>query len=797
MALKIEQAGRALRVQAPVDDPDDLILVRVAGSEGLSRPFGFVADFLSPKTGIAPAKLLGKGMGLMIFGAANTTRLVNGRVSHWAELGPTGTAGLTRYRAELVPTFSLLSLSSDCRTFENRTVQDIVETIFKAHGFKEFRFSLTHPPTPTIPYVVQYQESDFAFVSRLLEDHGLHYCFEHQLDKHVLVITDRLGSVVPEGVLTPLAVAPFKRKSLPDIPGVGPPGKAAGDAAGKAVGSVVGSILGPLGTMIGGAVGGAVGGEVSTFVEGLIDRIFGGGTEAPPNGITELLREHRVHTKTMAARDFHLLRAADSDSAPSSDPGVRGEHFEFLGDLSGTPKSGVATVTTKQRMEVEEAGRDLLRGSSTACPLMPGTRVVISGGVLGTSKPELHLTEVAHVAESGNVVSGENTPLRYVNEFVAMPAATQYRPERKTPHPSVRGTQTAQVVGEGGAGQIDVDANGCVLLEYPWDRGDGKDGKSQHRVHVASFWSGTGWGAIHLPRIGQLVLVEFLEGDPDRPIITGRVYSREHAHPYALPANKTQSGIKSRTMGGGDANFNELRFEDKKGSEHINVQAEKDLHTLVKNNETRSVGADRTVTVQHFDHLEVKDGEHKMLITKGNQIILAHEGDQFVRVGTGNQDLSVKEGNQSIATLDGNQTVDVNGDQTTTVTKGDRVISVKDGDNKLTVETGQLALRALNDDLLVHADIGDIKVNADAGKILIEAAQELEIKVGACKLSMKADGTFAVNGVQVKISGAGQVEIKGAMTKIAGDGMLQLKSPLAQVNGDGMLMAKGGVTMIN
>ena len=793
MATTITQAGRPLQAgRTPLDDPDELVPLRLVGSEGLSRPFHFVVDFLSPTAGLGPEKLLGKGIGLMVFGAPNTTRLVHGRVAQWVELGVTGSSGLTHYRAELVPAFWLLSLSSDCRTFEGRTVREIVEAVFAGHNFRNFSFRLVGTPPP-IPYVVQYQESDFAFVSRLLEDHGLHYAFEHQLDKDVLVITDRLGSLVPEGVMATIPVSTAKRKSgLPNIPGVGPPGKAAGKAAGTAVGGVVGSLLGPLGSLAGGAIGGAV----ATLVEDVIDRIFGGDDRPLPNVVTELLRERRVHTKTMAARDFHLLRAADADTATSSDPGVSGERFEFLGDLSGTPEAGVARATTRQRIEVEEAGREVLRGSATACTLTPGTRVTITGGLLGADGTELHVLEVAHVVDAGSLLTGDRAEIKYVNEFAAMPATTQYRPERLTERPSVRGTQTAEVVGAGDAGEIDVDASGRVLLKFPWDRGDGKDGRSGHRVHVAGLWSGVGWGEIHHPRVGQLVLAEFLEGDPDRPIVTGRVYSRNHAHPYALPADKTQSGLKSRTLGGGDDNFNELRFEDKQGEEHVFLQAEKDLLVTVKSDETKTVGHDRTVTVQHNDHLEVKDGEHKLLITKGNQIILAHEGNQFVRVGTGDQDVSVKEGNQSIATLAGNQTVDVNGDQTVTVTKGDQTIVVKDGKTEYTVETGTFELRALNDDLTVHADVGDIVIKADAGKIKIEAAMEIELKVGPCSIKLAPSG-ITIKGPTVKVDAQGQAEIKSAMVKVEGSGMLQLKAPMTQVNGDGMLMAKGGLTMIN
>jgi uncharacterized protein involved in type VI secretion and phage assembly len=671
--------------------------------------------------------------------------------------------------------------------------------VFQGAGFPDFRFRFIAEPPP-LEYVVQYQESNFAFVSRMLEEHGFYYTFEHTAAKHTMVISDSVGNLIPAGLQPTLD---FKQNrgiipglpsipglpnvpGVPNIPGVTPgstPGKAGGKLAGAAAGGLVGSLLGPLGT----AAGGIVGGLVGDFVEDLLDSIFGDGVTPPPNAVVELVREHAVHTKTMSARDFHLLRVADQGNSASADPGVVGEHFEFLGDLSGTTAAGISAKVTKQWIETAEAGRDLVRGGSTATTLMPGTRVKIRGGPMGAAGVELHITEVAHVVETGDLFSSSGQKMRYVNEFTAIPVATPYRPERVTPRPSVRGTQTALVVGSGDPGQIDVDDNGRVFIQFPWDRGDGKDGKSAHRVHLASFWSGAGFGAIHLPRISQLVLIEFLEGDPDRPIITGRVYSRNHAHPYTLPANKTQSGIKSRSVGGTADNFNELRFEDKKGEEHVFLQAEKNLQVNVKADETRTVGHSRSATMQASDtHLVVGgDGDKK-----GQQVLRVQKGDQKMIVEEGLQVLQDQKGQQIISVLEGDQQIGIN--------KGNQLIRVKEGNQKIEVPAGNQTNKVSGtsatsaDKITLEADT-KIELQVGGAKITMEF-NGIVIKVGQTEISVDSQGVI-VKGPQVEINGQATTKVTGAVLDLKGSAMTKIAGPMVQATGDAMLKLGGGITM--
>jgi type VI secretion system secreted protein VgrG len=297
----------------------------------------------------------------------------------------------------------------------------------------------------------------------------------------------------------------------------------------------------------------------------------------------------------------------------------------------------------------------------------------------------------------------------------------------------------------------------------------GEDGGSKHRVHVASVWAGTGWGFVQIPRVGQEVLVEFLEGDPDRPIVTGRVYNSAHKPPYDLPANKTQAGWKSRTLGGGSDNFNELRFEDKKGEEHVFAQAEKDLNVVVKNDETRDVQHDRTTTIKNHDTRTVSEGNDEHTVKQGNQTITVTKGDQTIEVASGKQ------------------TVKVHADQTITVQQGKRSVTLEQGDDALDVKMGNLA---------VKVSLGNITIKADLGKIAIEAMQELSLKVGPSSIVLTPTGV-EIKGVNVKTEATAQAEMKGTMTKVEGNALTQIKGPTTQVNGDAMLMLKGGITMIN
>jgi type VI secretion system secreted protein VgrG len=696
LALKLTQDKRPLTATTTLGD-NVLLPVGLVGEEALSRPFRYTVDFISTNFNISGSSLLGEDITLHLQ-IGETIRHFNGIVSRFSAGGHD--REFARYRAEVVPKMWLLQLSNASRTFEEKAPLDIVEKACKDELVTKVERTVASPPA-ALPYVVQYRETTFAFVSRLLEESGLYYTFSHKDGSHSLIFSDAVGSAIPAGI-----------------------------AATVRVSSAV--------------AGGAVEADVAYQLE----------------------REQTMHSASVALQDHDLLREDSTGSASSTSKGAQGRRADFLGDLGPNDSTGEA----KRLIEIEEASYDVIRGASNHAALASGTRVKFTGGALGAAGLEMHLVRVRHRLEIGDMVAGGGFEATYENDFEAIPAATRFRPERDFQRPSVRGNQTAKIVGSGDEGAIDVDENGRVLLRFPWDTGDGKDGKSKHRVHVASVWGGAGWGFVQHPRLGQEVLVEFLEGDVARPIVTGRVYNSSNTFPYPLPGSQSQSGWKSRTVGGGSDNFNEIRFEDEKGKEHVFVQAEKDLQTNVKNDETRDVGHDRTTTIKNADTRTVKEGDDTHVIEKGEQKITVKEKDQTITIEKGNQTFVVK-----------------TGDQTQKVEQGNRVVEVSVGNNSLKVKTGNHE---------VTVDTGNITVKASAGKITLEAAQSIELKVGPSTLKLDPSGITA-KGALVKIEAQGQLSAKGAMVQIEGSGMTQIKAPMTQVNGDGMVMVKGGVTMIN
>jgi type VI secretion system secreted protein VgrG len=695
----ISQENRLLWATTPLGG-DVLVPVSLVGEEEVSRPFLYTVDLVSENESVAAAALLGKPMTLHMALADGTERPVHGLVRRLLRAGLDQSYQLARYQVEVVPALWFMSLSSNCRTFENKSVLDIVETVCKSAGVTNLKRRVTAEPPP-VPYVVQYDETDLAFVQRLLEGAGLYYTFDHEEDKHTLVFSDARGGLIPACETPAVVMQPVFAGQRPQT-----------------------------------------------------DVVF------------QLSREYTVHAASVSLVDHDLLRTDSKGDVSSNSPGVRGERYAFLGDFGPNDSAGEA----KRRMQQEEVGHDLFRGASSCPAFQSGTRVEVTDWTGLGDRAELHLLRVTHRLEVGDVFAASNLTAKYENEFLAIPATVPHLPERVTPGPSVRGTQTAKIVGSGGTGEIDVDEDGRILLQFPWDRGGaGSDGKSKHRVHVASVWSGTGWGFVQIPRIGQEVLVEFMEGDPDRPIVTGRVYNSAHKFPYALPTNKTQTGWKSRTLGGGDENFNELRFEDKKGEEHVFAQAEKDLNVVVKNDETRDVRHDRTTTVKNDDTRTVTEGNDSHTVKKGNQTVTVSEGDQTIEVSKGKQ------------------TVTVQADQTITVKQGNRSVSVDQGNDSLKVKMGNLT---------VDVSAGNISIKAGAGKIAIEAMQELSLKVGPSSIVLSPSGV-TVKGVNVKTEATAQAEVKGIMTKVEGTAQVQVKGAIAQVNGDAVVMVKGGITMIN
>ncbi|RMF88342.1 MAG: type VI secretion system tip protein VgrG, partial [Nitrospinota bacterium] len=401
----------------------------------------------------------------------------------------------------------------------------------------------------------------------------------------------------------------------------------------------------------------------------------------------------------------------------------------------------------KLRMEEEEVPYQEIQGTSYCRDFRSGYQFELTDHYDRRQEGTYLLTTVQHSAvQSPDYLSeGEASEAPYYNSFTCIPEAIPFRPPRVTPKPVVQGLQSAVVVGKKGE-EIWTDKYGRVRVQFHWDRKGKRDEQSTCWVRVAQPWAGKQWGAIFLPRIGQEVVVAFLEGDPDQPLVVGSVYNAENMPPYELPANQTQSGIKTRSSkGGGASNFNELRFEDKKGSEHIYFHAEKDFLRLVENDDKLAVGHDQTIVIKNNRTETVKEGDETVTIEQGNRT---------VSIDTGNETLQVKQGDRLVSVDMGNDTHQIK--------QGNRDVQIDMGNDTLTIKMGNQTTKL------------------NLGKSSTEAMQSIELKVGT-------------NSIKIDQTG---ITLKGLMIKIEGQMMTQMKGMMTQVNGNAMLQLKGGITMI-
>ncbi|MCC6537798.1 MAG: type VI secretion system tip protein VgrG [Bryobacterales bacterium] len=455
------------------------------------------------------------------------------------------------YRLELVPLAWRMSQVTNCRIFQDLSVPDIVAKLLGDYGVKlQNKVSLPHKPWD---YCVQYRESDFAFISRLMEQEGIHYFFEHGEDQETFVFADgpSVNAPCPNGA-------------------------------------------------------------------NVIYRPFMHAEEERENVVTgwEAAQELRPGLFSMRDHNFQKHDSLFHVSEPSANT-IGGadklEIYDYPGEfaqLFSKPDERIGEIqpegesTVKRRMQAEETETKIFSGESIWRHLAAGFKFTLEEHLKGDYNAEYVLTSVQHQGvQAPGYRSDTQAPIPYQNSFRAIPAATPYVPARTTPKPVVQGPQTAVVTGPSGE-ELHLDKYGRVRIQFFWDREGTFDEKSTCWVRVAQSVAGKKWGSVFHPRIGQEVVVAFLEGDPDQPLIIGSVYNASSMHPYTLPDFSTMSTFKSDSSKGGGG-FNEFRFEDKKGDEHIFLHAERNHHTRVKKDSFR--------LVDENDHLIINK-DHKAKI---------------------------------------------------------------------------------------------------------------------------------------------------------------------------------------
>jgi type VI secretion system secreted protein VgrG len=668
--MPISQTNRQFSVTSVLGE-DVLLLQRFTGFEQLSGLFEFTLDVLSENQGIVAKDLLGTVLTVSVQLPDDTKRYFNGVAVRFSHTG--GHLDLSSYRITLRPWLWFLTRAADCRIFQEKSAPDIILSVFRDLGFSDFTNSLS-ATYATRDYCVQYRETSFDFVSRLMESEGIYYYFTHTDGKHTLVLADGYG-------------AHSKASGYETVPYYPP------DEAGRRDG--------------------------------------------------ECLQDWSVSSEIRSGKythtDFNFTTPRASLLAQSNTT-VSFQHNdnEIYDYPGGYETQDAGSALSSIRMAELETQYELYHGEGDVRGLAAGGLFTLSDHHVESFNQEYLITSSAYTGASAAFTAKGGGGGDSSDSFTCSIAATQshltFRAPRATPRPVVRGPQTAIVVGKSGE-EIWTDSYGRVKVQFHWDRVGTKDENSSCWLRVSQLWAGTSWGAMFLPRIGQEVIVDFLEGDPDRPIVTGRVYNAVSTVPYTLPDEQTKSTIKSNSSKGGGGS-NELRFEDKKGSEEVYMHAQKDFNTLVENDDTLTVQHDQTITVKNNRTETVQEGDETVTIKQGKRTVTISTGDEILSVDTGN-----------------------------------RTTTVKTGNNSTTVSTG-------NESLTVS--VGNYTVKVDAGAISMEAAQSIELKV-------------AGNSIKIDPSG---ITISGMMVKISGDAQAQMSSPMTEVTGSGMLKLGGGITMI-
>lgn len=539
--MPITQAHRTLSVNTVLGE-DRLLLRRMHVLERISTPFEYTLTLLSEDLDIAADDLLGTPATVALVCGDGERRYFNGLINRFSQVGFDGSDAV--YEARLVPWLWFLSRTADCRIFQAETIPDIVKAIFRELSYTDFDERLSQD-YPARDYCVQYRETDLNFVSRLLEQAGIYYFFEHSDGKHTLVLGDGYGAHAP--------IAGYEQ--VPYYP--------------------------PSATGLR---------ERECLWDWQVSK------EVRPNAFAQDSFDFEAPRKELLSRRTAPKPAALGDL----------EIFDFQGDYT---EHGVGDSATGVRLEEQQAEQETARATGNARGLACGALFSLSDYRREDQNREyliLGARAVLHSDEFGS--GGEPAGPVYQCEIVAVDAQVAYRPARITPKPVVQGPQTAIVVGPAGA-EIWTDKFARVKVLFHWDRYAAGDENSSCWIRVAQVWAGKGWGGLMIPRVGQEVIVDFLEGDPDQPIVTGRVYNGECVTPYQLPDAATKTTLKSSTSTGGGG-FNELRFEDQAGEEQIFMHAERNHDLRVKQDAFEWIGNERHLIVGSDQFEEVKGDKH-------------------------------------------------------------------------------------------------------------------------------------------------------------------------------------------
>ncbi|MCY1077878.1 type VI secretion system Vgr family protein [Archangium lansingense] len=651
-------------------EPEALVVSGFSGREALSRLYEFQVDFHPLEdVPLESEELLGSEALLTVRLPEDKTRWVHGRVRALDSLGKHG--GRWRYRAWVVPGAWWLSQVKRSRIFQAQAVPQIIKAVLEEGGVK-VKLSLSGSYEAR-EYCTQYRETDFAFVSRLMEWEGLFYFFEHTEDGHLLVVGDKpnVHEALPSGAKLPL------REN-----------------------------------------------------EGLAE---------DKEYLSSLQRVHRLRPGKVHLKDYDFEKPSldvSGKTQDSSNGQASLEVYDYPGEYVAP---GVGKGAAKVRLEEAVQAARTLEGEGVCPRLTPGYRFEVEDA--GVHAGEYVAVEVVHSGwQPETRGSREALGKLYRNSFKCMPSSVPFRPRRTTPLPHIPGLQTATVVGPGGE-EIHTDDHGRIKVQFHWDREGQRDDKASCWVRVGQAWGGPAWGALYLPRMGQEVVVRFLEGNPDRPLIAGTVYNGSNPTPYALPDDKTKSTLKSASSLGSDG-FNEFRIEDAAGEEEIFVHGQKDEDLTTENDKDQLVRAYEDLLVKK-DRSRTVDGNQSLRVVLDDGSLI--EGNQTLQVT----------GNRSTRTI-GSHDEDVEGNQSMTVSKNVTASVVQ----AMSETVGAAKALSVGGSYLINVALA--KTEAVGGLKSVQVGGALsEFVVGSRQEMVEKD-------TSVKVGGDYKTEIKGQVSETLG-----------------------------
>lgn len=692
-----------------------LLFWSLRGTEKLSSPFSFQVDLLSQDFTLDQQKLLGQNLTVIIPGRLEE-RYLTGKITALSvrseELEGNQYAV---WQATLEPDFWPMMRDRNFRIFQQQPVPDIVTTLLK-----EYEVNIESHLTRSYrqwDYCVQYAESSFNFISRLLELEGISYWFRHSKEGHTLVLMDDYRSA----------------KAWPGYE------------------------------------------QISWHASG------GGGVGE--EGIGKLLSRSVVTPGLYSTDDYDfrkpsawMLQALQNPASPQ--PGkidVYDWPGRFVEHAEGESYARI-------RQQEWQTAQQQMQGKGTSPGIAPGYKFSMINAPHQPDNREWLVVAAEYDFAENSYTSGQNSEIRHNIDFTVIPTSTMFRPEQRTRWPRTYGPQTARVVGPVGE-SIWTDKYGRVKVKFHWDRVSQGDENSSCWIRVSSAWAGQGFGGIQIPRVGDEVVVDFINGEPDRPIIIGRVYNEARMPPWALPAAATQMGFMSRSKDGSPDNANALRFEDKTGEEQLWLHAERNMDTEVEQDESHSVGNNRTKNVGKDEISQI--GQNRTRNVDGNETVTV--GQNCSRTIKGNETVSVDQNHTE--TIKGNQILSVDQNRTETIT-GDHASTVKS--NHTQTVSGHQTLSVTQDrNRSVNAS-ETIKIQQNR-TVAVTGNQTLEV-TGNHLVSVNSDHTCTVTGKQnLTIGGGRHLTVTGGDARFTNGSVADSATETFRINvGESAIMINNG-----